>query len=86
MKQEKTYPRLNINSDHNPIIKIRIQLKKPNKTSRKQHLDVSLLKNNSYTARQNIEIRSRFGALRIEELEQQSEQEEQIEDIWCKVK
>ena len=49
-------------------------------------MDVSLLKSNSYTARYNIEIRNRFDAFHIEELEQQSNQEEHIEDIWIKVK
>ena len=65
---------------------MKIKLKKLNKTNRKQHLDVSLLKNNSYAARFNIEIRNRFDALHIEEPEQQSDQEEHIEDIWRKVK
>jgi len=49
-------------------------------------LGLSLLKNNSYEARYNIEIRNRFDALRIEELEQQFDKEEHIEDIWHKVK
>ena len=57
---------------------MKIQL---NKTNRKQHLVVSLLKNISYAARYNIEIRNRFDALHVEELEQQSDQEEHIEDI-----
>ena len=65
---------------------MKIKLKKLNKTNRKQHLDVSLLKNNSYAARFNIEVRNRFDALHIEEPEQQSDQEEHIEDIWRKVK
>ena len=87
VKQAKTYPGSDINSDHNPVIvKIKIQLKKLNKTNRKQHLDVSLLKNNSYTARCNIEIRNRFDALHMAELEKQSDQGEHIEDIWGKVK
>ena len=87
VKQAKTYPGSDINSDHNQVIvKVKIQLKKLNKTNRKQHLDVSLIENNSYTARYNIEIRNRLDALHIEELEQQSDQEEHIEDIWSKVK
>ena len=58
VKQAKSYLGSDINSDHNTvIINIKIQLKKLNKTNRKQHLDVSLLKNNSYTARYNIRIR-----------------------------
>ena len=87
VKQAKTYPGSDINSDHNPVVvKMKIQLKKLNKTNRKQQLDFSLLKNNSYAARYNIEIRNRFDALYIEELEQQFDEEERIEDIWRKVK
>ena len=41
---------------------MKIQLKKLNKTNRKQQLDFSLLKNNSYAARYNFEIRNRFNA------------------------
>ena len=65
---------------------MKIRLKKPNKTNRKQQLDFSLLKNNSYAARYNIEIRNRFDARHIEQLEQQFDEEEQIEDMWRKVK
>ena len=65
---------------------MKIQLKKLNKTNRRQQLDFSFLKNNSYAARNNIEIRNRFDALHIEELEQQFDKEEHIEEIWCKVK
>ena len=79
MKQAKTYTGSDMNSDQ-------IQLKKLNKTNRKQQLDFSLLKNNSYAARYNIEIRNGFDALHIEELEQQFDEEEHIEDIWRKVK
>ena len=87
MKQAKTYLGTDINSDHNPIIvKMKIQLKKLNKTNRKQQLDFSLLKNNSYAARYNIEIRNRFDALHIEKLEQQSDEKGHIKDIWRKVK
>ena len=87
MKQVKTYPGCDITSDHNPVIvKMKIKLKKLNKTNRKQHLEVSLLKNNSCAARFNIEVRNRFDALHIEEPEQQPDQEEDIEDIWRKVK
>ena len=75
VKQAKTYLGSDINSDHNPVtLKIKIQLKKLKKKNRKQHFDVSLLKKNSYTARYNVEIRNRFDALHIEELEQQSDQ------------
>ena len=87
VKQAKTYPGSDINSDYNPVVvKMKIQLKKLNNTNRKQQLDFSLLKNNSYAARYNIEIRNRFDALHIEELEQQLHEEEHIEDIWRKVK
>ena len=87
MKKAKTYPGSDLNSDHNPVIvKMKIQLKKLIKTNRKQQLDCSLLKNNSYAAIYNIEIRNRFDALHIEELEQQFDEEEHIEDIWRKVK
>ena len=57
VKQAKAYPGLDINSDHNPVIvKMKIQLKKLNKTNRKQQLDFSLLKNNSYAAIYNIDL------------------------------
>jgi len=85
VKQAKTYPGSDINSDHNPlIVKMKIQLKKLNKTNGKQQLDFSLLKSSSYAARYKIEIRNRVDALHIEELEQQFDEEEHIEDIWKK--
>ena len=69
MKQAKTYPGSDINSDHNPVVvKMKIQLKKLNTANRKQQLDVSVLKNNSYAARYNIEIRNRFDAFYMEDL------------------
>ena len=72
MKQAKTYSRSDINSDHKPIIvKMKIQLKKLNRTNRKQQLGFSLLKNSSYAPRYNIEIRYRLDALHLEDLEQQ---------------
>ena len=87
VKQAKTYPGSDISSAHIPVIvKMKIQLKKLNKTNGKQQFDFSLLKNNSYAARYNIEIRNRFDALHIEELEHQFDEEEHIEDIWGKVK
>ena len=86
MKQVKTYLGSDISSDHNPVIvKMKIQQKKLNKKYRKQQLDFSVLKNNLYAARYNIEIRNRFDALHIEELEQQLDEEEHVEDIWRKV-
>ena len=82
VKQAKTYPRSNIHSDHNPlVIKMKIQLKKLNKSKRKQQLDLNKLKNNSYAVRYNTEIRNRFDVLQIKDLEQQTDQEEHIEDI-----
>ena len=47
VKQAKSYPGSDMNSDHNPVIvKMKIQPKTLNKTNRKQQLDFSLLKNN----------------------------------------
>ena len=87
VKQAKTYLESDVDSDHNPVVvKMKIQLKKLNKTNRKQQFDFRLLKNNSYAARYNIDTRNRCDALHIEELEQQLDEEEHIEDTWRKVK
>ena len=69
MKQAKVYPETEISSDHNPlIIKMKIQLKKLSKITKKQHLDTNLLNKSSEAVRYNSEIRSKFNALLTEKL------------------
>ena len=50
IKQAKTYPGADMNSDHNPVVvKINMKLKRTNTTKRSEQLEFNLLKEEKYT-------------------------------------
>ena len=68
VKQAKTQPGVDINSDYNPVkIKLRIKLKKLERAKTREQLDLKLLKEQDYKERVNIEIKNKFESLNIEE-------------------
>ena len=80
VKQVKTYPGTDINSDHNPVVmKIDIKLKIMKKNQIREHAELNLLRHDECRAKFNIEIRNRYTTLNVEELEQQPEN---IEQTW----
>ena len=64
VKQAKAYPGADINSDHNPVvIKLKVKLKKMQKTQGREHLNLDLNRENNYESRCNIEIRNHYDIL-----------------------
>ena len=88
VKQAKAYPGADINSDHNPVvIKLKVKLKKMQKTQGRAHLNLDLLRESNYKSRYNIEIRNQYDILEQEECEQSpTDENEYIEMEWVKIK
>ena len=90
VKQAKTYPGADINSDHNPVVvKIIVKLKKTNETKRSEQLDLNLLREEIYKNRYNVEVQNTYERLCIEETEQQPDNEcfdDQCDKKWNTVK
>ena len=88
VKLAKAYLGVDINSDHNlVVIKLKVKLKKMQKTQGREHLNLDLLRENNYTRRYNIEIRNQYDILEQEECEQSpTDQNEYIEMEWAKIK
>ena len=71
IKQAKTYPGADINSDHNPVVvNINMKLKRTNET-RSEQLELNLLKEEAYKNKYNVEVQNIYERLCIEETEQQ---------------
>ena len=59
VKQTKAYPGADINSEHDPVvIKLKVKLRKMQKTHGREHLNLDLLRENNYKTRYIIEIRN----------------------------
>ena len=72
MKQAKTYPEADMNSDHNPVVvKINMKLKRTNATKRSEQLELNLLKEETYKNKYNVEVQNIYERLYIGETEQQ---------------
>ena len=72
IKQAKTYPVADMNSDHNPVVvKINMKLKRTNATKRSEHLELNLVKEETYKNKYNVKVKNIFERLCIEETEQQ---------------
>ena len=57
MKQAKTYPGADMNSDHNQVVvKVNMKLKRTNATKRGEQLELDLLKEETYKHKYNIEV------------------------------
>ena len=64
LKQVKTYPGADINSDHNPVIaKMEIKLKNLRQFKREEQLDLNLLKQESIKNKYNVEVRNKYELL-----------------------
>ena len=72
IKQAKTYPGANMNSDHNPVVvKVNMKLKRTNASKRREQLKLNLLKEETYKNKYTVEVQNIYERLCIEETEQQ---------------
>ena len=84
VKQAKTYPGADINSDHNPVVvEICIKVKKPTKSLKNVQLRFRLLKEQEYKEKYNIEVKNKYEALSILE---EDGLEEDVEKSWNTVR
>ena len=88
VKQGKAYPGADINSDHNPVvIKLKVKLKNMQKAQGREHLNLDLLKEDSYKSKYNIEKRNQYDILEQGECEQSpTDQNEYVEMEWVNIK
>ncbi|KAG1671332.1 Craniofacial development protein 2 [Nymphon striatum] len=88
VKQVKTYPGADINSDHNPVVmKMNIKLKKMKKKHQKREQpDLNLLRQEEYRKKFNVEIENKYASLCVEEDVEERQQTENIEQIQWKWK
>ena len=90
IKQAKTYPGADMNSDHNPVVvKINMKLKRTNATKRSEQLELNLLKEETYKNKYNVEVQNIYERLCIEETEQQPDNgscNSQCNKKWTTVK
>ena len=88
VKQARTYPGADINSDHNPVtIKFKVKLKKIKRNQAHSQIDYNLLKDDTYKRRYNILVKNYYDVLGSEKVEQDHESEEEhVEKEWSKVK
>ena len=90
IKQAKTYPGADMNSDHNPVVvKINMKLKRTNATKRSEQLELNLLKEETYKSKYNVEVQNIYERLCIEETEQQPDNgsfNNQCDQKWTTVK
>ena len=90
IKQAKTYPGSDMNSDHNPVnVKINMKLKRTNATKRSEQLEMNLLKEETYKNKYNVEVQNIYERLCIEETEQQPDNgsfNNQCDQKWTTVK
>ena len=72
IKQAKTYPGADMNSDHNPVVvKVNMKLKRTNAANRSEQLELNLLKEETYKNKYNVEVQNIYERLCIEETAQQ---------------
>lgn len=86
IKQAKTQPGADINSDHNLVkTKLRIKLKKLEKAKTREQLDLGLMKQQEHQERCSIVIKSKFELSNIGETPQQPEPQPK-EEQWQHIK
>ena len=88
LKQARTYPGADINSDHNPvIIRFKVKLMKIKRNQAQSQIDYILLKDDTCKRRYNILVKNYYDVLGSEKVEQDHESEEEhVEKEWGKVK
>ena len=83
LKQGKTYPGADVNSDHNPVIaKIEIKLKNLRQFKRKEQLDLNLLKQESIKNKYNVEVRNKYELLVNQDQIQEPNDQLNVENKW----
>ena len=71
IKQTKTYPGADMDSDHNPVVvEINMKLKRTNATKKREQLESNLFKEKTYKNKYNVEVQNIYERLCIEEIEQ----------------
>ena len=74
VKQARTYPGADINSDHNPVtIMFKVKLKKIKRNQAQSQIDYNLLKDDTCKRRHNILVKHYYDVLGSEEVEQDHE-------------
>ena len=74
VKQARTYPGADINSDHNPVtIKFKVKLKTIKRNEAQSQIDYKLLKDDIYKRRYNILVKNYYDVLGSENVEQDHE-------------
>ena len=88
VKQARTYPGADINSDHNPVIfNFKVKLKKIKRNQAQPQIDYNLLKDDTYKGRYNILVKNYYNVLGSKEVEQDHEGgKEHVAKKWNKVK
>ena len=83
LKQVKTYPGADVNSDHNPVIaKMEIKLKNLRQFKRKEQLDLNLLKQESIKNKYNVEVRNKYELLANQDQIQEPNDQMHVENKW----
>ena len=83
LKQVKTYPGADVNSDHNPVIaKLEIKLKNIRQFKRKEQLDLNLLKQESIRNKYNVEVRYKYELLVNQDQIQEPNDQLNVENKW----
>ena len=87
VKQVKTYPGADINSDHIPVVmKLKIKLKKMEKPKVREQFDLQILKEENYKKEYNVEIRNAYSKLSNQAIEQTPEDQNEVEKKWGIIK
>ena len=83
VKQARTYPGADINSDHNPVtIKFKVKLKKIKRNQAQSQIDYNLLKDDTYKRRYNILVKNYYDVLGSEKVEQTTQKVKKKKRGW----
>ena len=83
VKNVKTYPGADINSDHCLLLaKLRIKIKKVRKSTKTIKYNIDLLKERDYKTRFSVEVKNQFDVLMTEDIPQVEDDTLEIEREW----
>jgi hypothetical protein len=84
IKQVKTYPGADINTDHNPVVcKMKLKLKKIKNGQQRTQLNMDLLRKSEMKIRYAVEVQNKFEELNVQYGEQATED---MEHKWSMMK
>ena len=84
VKQARTYPGTDVNSDHNPVtITFKVKLKIIKRNQAQSQIDYNLLKDDTYKRRYNILVKNYYDVLGSEKVEHNHESEEEHFEKEC---